>query len=105
LQGLRLGLGFAASSGRWRVTLAVRIESVSENGETRFSLSGELRSEEVEQINAEIAKISPKIALDCTELWVVDIDGLRWLKACEAMGVKIENCAPYIREWMLQETL
>jgi ABC-type transporter Mla MlaB component len=85
--------------------LTVRIERVAANGETRLSLSGELRSEEVEQINAEIAKISPKIALDCTELWVVDIDGLRWLKACEAMGVKVENCAPYIREWMLQETL
>jgi anti-anti-sigma regulatory factor len=83
--------------------LTVRIESVSANGETRFSLSGELRSEEVEQINAEIAKISPRIVLDCSELWVVDIDGLRWLKACEAMGVKIENCTSYIREWMRQE--
>jgi hypothetical protein len=85
--------------------LTVKIERVSANGETRFSLSGELRSEEVEQINAEIASISPKIALDCAELWVVDIDGLRWLKACEAVGVKVENCAPYIREWMLQEKL
>lgn len=83
--------------------MTVRIESVSANGETRFSLSGELRSEEVEQINAEIAKISPRIVLDCSELWVVDIDGLRWLKACEAMGVKIENCTSYIREWMRQE--
>jgi hypothetical protein len=85
--------------------LTVKIERVSANGETRFILSGELRSEEVEQINAEIANISPKIALDCAELRAVDIDGLRWLMACEALGVKVENCAPYIREWMLQEGL
>jgi ABC-type transporter Mla MlaB component len=85
------------------VTLTVKIERVSANGETRFFLSGELRSEEVEQVNAEIASISPTVALDCAELWVVDSDGLRWLKACEAVGVKVENCAPYIREWMLQE--
>jgi ABC-type transporter Mla MlaB component len=85
--------------------LTVKIERASANGETRLSLSGELRSEEIEQINAEIAKISSKIALDCAELWVVDIDGVRWLKACEALGVKVENCAPYIREWMLQEKL
>jgi hypothetical protein len=85
--------------------MTVKIERVSADGETRFSLSGELRSEEVQQISAEIAKVSPRIALDCTELWVVDIDGLRWLKACEAVGVKIANCAPYIREWMLQDKL
>jgi ABC-type transporter Mla MlaB component len=85
--------------------LTVKIERVSANGETRLSLSGELRSEEVAQINAEIANISPKIALDCAELWTVDIDGVRWLKACEAVGVKVENCAAYIREWMHQERL
>jgi hypothetical protein len=83
--------------------LTVKIERISASGETRFCLSGELRSEEVEQIDAEIANISPKIALDCAELWVVDIDGLRWLKACKAVGIKVENCAPYIREWMRQE--
>jgi hypothetical protein len=105
LQGFRLGLGFAISSSEWRATLTIKIERVSENGEIRFSLSGELRSEEVGQINAEIAKVLPKIALDCAELWVVDIDGLRWLKACEAVGIKVEKCAPYIREWMLQEKI
>jgi hypothetical protein len=85
--------------------LTLKIERVPANGEIRFSLSGDLRSEEVDQINAEIAKVSPKIAVDCAEIRTVDIDGVRWLKACGTVGVKIENCAPYIREWLRQERL
>lgn len=45
----------------------------------------------------------PQITLDLTELSVVDFDSVRWLVACESAGFKVENSAPYIHEWMLQE--
>ncbi len=80
----------------------LKIERISENGETRLCLSGELRSDHLEEMSTEIAKVSP-LVLDLAEVAVVDIYGVRWLKACQTVGVRVENCAPYIREWMRQE--
>jgi hypothetical protein len=41
--------------------------------------------------------------LDLDEVNVVDIDGIRFLNECQAQGIQVVNCSPYIREWMLQE--
>ena len=41
--------------------------------------------------------------LDLDEVGVIDIDGIRFLNECLALGVQLVNCSPYIREWMLQE--
>jgi hypothetical protein len=81
----------------------LKIERISENGGTRLRLSGELRSAELEEVRSEIAKIAPKLVLDLAEIELVDLDGVRWLNACEIVGVEVENCAPYIREWIRQE--
>jgi len=80
----------------------LKIEYVSESGGTRLCLSGELRSAQLEEVRTEIERLSP-LVLDLAEIGVVDIDGVRWLNACRTAGVKVENCAPYIREWMRQE--
>jgi|HubBroStandDraft_2_1064218.scaffolds.fasta_scaffold1011193_2 hypothetical protein len=80
----------------------LKIEHISENGVSRLCLSGELRSLHIEEARTEIARVSP-LVLDLAEIGVVDIDGVRWLNACQTAGVKVENCAPYIREWMLRE--
>jgi hypothetical protein len=41
--------------------------------------------------------------LDLNEVNVVDFDGIRFLNQCQAEGIHVVNCSPYIREWMLQE--
>jgi hypothetical protein len=79
------------------------IERIPESGCIRLRLSGELRSAELGEVRTEIAKISSCVILDLAEVSVVDIDGVRWLNGCETAGLKVENGAPYIREWMLQE--
>jgi len=43
--------------------------------------------------------------LDLDEGEVIDIGGVHWLNARQHQDVKVENCAPYIRKWMLQEKL
>ena len=43
------------------------------------------------------------IVLDLKDVGVIDRDALHFFVRCEADGVKIENCAPYIREWMERE--
>ncbi|HXE33889.1 MAG TPA: hypothetical protein VN087_08255 [Verrucomicrobiae bacterium] len=43
------------------------------------------------------------IVLDLKEVGVVDREVMRFFMSCEADGVRIENCTPYIREWMERE--
>jgi hypothetical protein len=83
--------------------MMLKIERILESGKTRLHLSGELRSTDIEEVRAEIERISPRVVLDLNGVCVADIDGVRWLTACEAVGIGVENCAPYIREWMIQE--
>jgi hypothetical protein len=34
---------------------------------------------------------------------LADRDAVRFLRSCEAEGVKLENCPAYVREWMDRE--
>jgi hypothetical protein len=54
-------------------------------------------------LKSEVERGGSIVALDLEELDLVDIEGVRFLNACESAGVSILNCSPYIREWMLQE--
>jgi anti-anti-sigma regulatory factor len=84
-------------------TLMLRIERIAESGGIRLRLSGELRAAEIDEVRTVIARIAPRVVLDLAEVGIVDIDGVRWLNGCETAGLRIENGAAYIREWMLQE--
>ena len=84
-------------------TLTLKIERLCEKRGTRISLSGELRSERLDAVRAEIESTTAPVILDLGEVNLVDIDGVRWLNACRRRGLRVENCQPYIREWMHQE--
>ena len=43
------------------------------------------------------------IVLDLKDVGVVDHEVIHFFVRCEADGVKFENCASYIREWMERE--
>jgi len=83
--------------------MTLRMQRVSGEWGTRIYLSGELRSQQLDDLRAEIEDCGPGVILDLDEVDVVDIDAVRFLSACEASGVEVVNCLPYIREWMFQE--
>ena len=83
--------------------MTLKIERISEKCETRICLSGQLRSEHLEQLKPEVEGDGPRVILDLEEIDLVDVEGVRFLNACEAAGIPILHCSPYIREWMLQE--
>jgi hypothetical protein len=85
--------------------LTLKIERTCQKDRTRFCLSGELRSAHLDEVRAEIATVALPVILDLEEVNLVDIDAVRWLNACQKQGVQVENCAPYICEWMYQEKL
>ena len=83
--------------------MTLRIERFSGKGGTRIQLSGELRSEQLDEVRAEIEHGAPRVTLDLDDVDLVDIDAVRFLNACEAQDVEVVNCSAYIREWMFQE--
>ena len=43
------------------------------------------------------------IVLDLKDVSLVGREVVAFLAKCEADGVKLENCTPYLREWMERE--
>jgi len=69
----------------------------------RIRLCGELRFGDLVQVQTEIEHCESPVVLDLEELDLIDLEGVRFLNACEAKGISILHCSPYIREWMSQE--
>ena len=66
-------------------------------------LSGELRSEHLGQLKTEIERCGPPVVLDLEELDLVDIEAVRFLNECEAKGISVQQCSPFIRTWMSRD--
>jgi hypothetical protein len=92
---------FDCSSGQRFMTL--KIKRITGKRKTRICLSGQLRSEHLDQLKSEVKRAGPRVALDLGEVDLADLDAVRFLNACESAGVSILHGSPYIREWMLQE--
>jgi hypothetical protein len=83
--------------------MTLKIERISGKRKTRICLSGQLRSEHLDELKSEVERGGPRVALDLEELDLVDIDGVRFLNECESAGVSVLHSSPYIREWMVRE--
>ena len=44
-----------------------------------------------------------QVILDLWDVRLADRDAVRFLRDCEADGVKLENCPAYVREWVDRE--
>ena len=82
--------------------MTLKIERISDKGRTRIRLSGQFRAEHLDQVKAEIEHEGP-VVLDLEEVDLVDVEAVRFLNVCDAQGVSVLQCSPYIREWMLRE--
>ena len=76
-----------------------------ERSKGRIRLSGELRIANLDQIKTETQRCELPVVLDLEEVDLIDLEGVRFLNACEAKGIAVFHCSPYIREWMLQERI
>ena len=69
----------------------------------RVRLSGDLRSEHLDQVKTELQKCGASAVLDLEEVNLADVEGVRFLNACESTGIPVLHGSPYIRGWMLRE--
>ena len=72
-------------------------------GITVFTLSGRMMAEEVAELKALFDADYRTIVLDLRDLRLADRDAVKFLRDCEADGMKLENCPEYVREWMERE--
>ena len=68
-----------------------------------FTLSGRMEAEHVEELKELFDRDYRNIILDLRDLRLADRNAVRFLRGCEADGMKLENCPAYVREWMDRE--
>jgi anti-anti-sigma regulatory factor len=85
--------------------MTFRIETVARAKLTVFVLSGRIENQAIAELRRlfELQANYRSIVLDLKDVGVIDRDALHFFAGCEADGVKLENCAPYLREWMERE--
>ena len=85
--------------------MTFRIETAARGGFTVFALSGQIEKSAIVELRRlfECQTDYRDIVLDLKDVSVIDRDVMCFFVRCEADGVKLENCAPYIREWMERE--
>jgi len=90
--------------------MTFRIETATRGRFTVFVLSGRFETQAV----AELRRLFERhifqyhtdysdIVLDLKDVSLVGRDAMGFLSRCEADGMKLENCTPYLREWMERE--
>ncbi len=84
----------------------LRIQT-SANGEVVFTLSGQMDEEPIAELERLINSEADgrRIVLDLKDLTLVNENAIAFLERCESNGITIENCPPYIREWIKRQRL
>ena len=82
-----------------------RIETAARGRFTIFILSGRIEEPAIAELKRlfECQTDLRDIVFDLKDVSVIDREVMRFFVRCEADGVKLENCTPYIREWMERE--
>jgi anti-anti-sigma regulatory factor len=85
--------------------MTFRIETATRGRFTVFILSGRIETHAIAELKRlfGLQTDSRDIVLDLKDVSLVGRDVMGFLARCEADGVKLENCTPYIREWMERE--
>jgi len=74
----------------------------TENGDVVFTLSGRIDKENIAELEALITAEGKdrRIILDLKDMTLTGQDGITFLAQCEAAGIALANCDPYVREWI-----
>jgi hypothetical protein len=83
--------------------MTLRIERSERQKFAVFTLSGRMEAGQVVELKELFDRDYRNIILDLQEMRLADRDAVRFLRDCEADGMKLENCPAYIREWMDRE--
>jgi len=74
------------------------------NGRVLFTLSGRIETEDIKQLQQLLAveTSGQQLILDLRDVTLVNQDAVKFLRRCEADGIKLENCPLHVRRWIDQ---
>ena len=72
------------------------------NGQVVRRISGRLDGENLAELKQLLQSegVGRPIVLELRELTLVDQEAVRFLEQCDSKGIELQNCAPYICEWI-----
>jgi len=75
------------------------------NGVVVLRISGHLAGENLGELKKLIGSegAGQSIILDLRELTLVDHEAVRFLGECDSDGITLQNCPPYICEWIARQ--
>jgi hypothetical protein len=85
------------------IPVTLKIETASDGHTASLRLIGRIQAEYLDELDIHIRRHRPLLVLDLREVTLVDVAVVRFLITCEAEGIELRHCAPYIREWMGRE--
>jgi len=83
--------------------MVLKIEKVADGPDIVLRLSGRIESQHVQDLKAQMDGHTQSMVLDLEQVRLVDLDAVHFLAVCEAKGIKLRHCPPYVREWILSE--
>jgi anti-anti-sigma regulatory factor len=83
--------------------MTLKIEKYAEDQTTIFRLSGRMRFDALLELKQQLDGLSATPVLDLKEVTHLDLDVVHFLSSCVQQGIKLRNCASYIREWIRRE--
>ena len=83
--------------------MTLKIERCFEGPCTKIRLIGRMTAEHLAELEKQIRESGSTIVIDLDEVDLVDVQVVRFLGLCEAQGITLVNCSPYIRDWIGKE--
>jgi hypothetical protein len=83
--------------------VTLKIEKTVDRHRVTVRLIGRVRAEDLPEVARQLEASGQGAVLELDEVTLVDVDVVRFLNRCETEGIRLVNCAPYIREWMSRE--
>jgi anti-anti-sigma regulatory factor len=83
--------------------VTMKIETATDGQTVLLRLVGRIESKYLGELQAEMRKHRLPLVLDLDQVTLVDQRIVGFLITCEAEGIELLHCAPYIREWMSRE--
>ena len=66
-------------------------------------VSGRIDAENIAELKMQMQIHPPPIALELSDVTLVDADAVRFLAVAEAAGTELRNCPLFVREWIRRE--
>jgi hypothetical protein len=81
----------------------LRIEKDSDGCVSKLQLSGRIESDHIASVRSAMRDGCARTILDLSDVFLVDLEVVRFLISVEDEGAELFQCPPYVREWMLRE--